>query len=101
MLLTIVFVCLYYIIFINKIYFRQQDRCICITLTIQRWLNLCIGGRRGRDLMVVGFKTKCAISACTGEMCSIHYYVIWFVSDLRQVGGFLRIPPPIELVVTI
>jgi hypothetical protein len=31
---------------------------------------------------------------------SIQYYVIKFVSDLRQVGGFLRVlrfPPPIKL----
>jgi hypothetical protein len=35
----------------------------------------------------------------TGEMCSIQHYVIKFVSDLRQVGGFLRVyrfPPPIK-----
>ena len=33
------------------------------------------------------------------EMCSIQQYVIKFVSDLRQVGGFLRVlrfPPPIK-----
>jgi len=32
------------------------------------------------------------------------YYVIKFVSDLRQVGGFLRVlrfPPPIKLTATI
>jgi hypothetical protein len=34
-----------------------------------------------------------------GEMYSIQHYVIKFVSDLRQFGGFLwvlRIPPPIK-----
>ena len=36
-----------------------------------------------------------------GEMYSIQYYVIKFVSDLRQVGGFLRFPPPIKLTSTI
>jgi len=33
-----------------------------------------------------------------GEVYSIQHYVIKFVSDLRQVGGFLlvlRFPPPI------
>jgi hypothetical protein len=33
------------------------------------------------------------------EMCSIQQYVIKFVSDLRQVGGFLRVlrfSPPIK-----
>ena len=35
-----------------------------------------------------------------GEVYSIHDYVIKFVSDLRWVGGFLRVlrfPPPIKL----
>jgi hypothetical protein len=31
-----------------------------------------------------------------GEVYSIQHYVIKFVSDLRQVGGFLRFPPPIK-----
>jgi hypothetical protein len=29
------------------------------------------------------------------------HYVIKFVSDLRQVDGFLRFPPPIKLTATI
>jgi len=35
---------------------------------------------------------------------SIQHYVIKFVSDLRQVGGFLRVlrfPPPTKLIATI
>ena len=39
-----------------------------------------------------------------GEMYSIQHYVIKFVSDLLQVGGFLRVfrfPPPIKLTATI
>jgi hypothetical protein len=64
--------------------------------------------------MVVGFITTYAISAITtivvssnpvhGEMYSIQYYEIKFVSDLRQVCGFLqvlRFPPPIKLTATI
>ena len=71
-------------------------------------------GRRGRDRMVVGFTTSYAINAylhqrcefesCSGEVYSIQNYVINFVSDLRQVGGFLRVlqfPPPIKLTTTI
>ena len=56
-------------------------------------------GRRGRDHMVVEFTTTCAISAYTtkvvnsnpvyGQVYSIQHYVRKFVSDLRQVGGFL------------
>ena len=39
-----------------------------------------------------------------GQLYSIQHYVIQFVSDLRQVGGFLwvlRLPPPIKLSATI
>jgi hypothetical protein len=39
-----------------------------------------------------------------GEVYSIQHYVIKLVSDLRQVGVFLRIlrfPPPIKLTTTI
>jgi hypothetical protein len=72
------------------------------------------GGRRGRERMVVGFTSTYAISAYTtkvvssnpvhGRLYSMQYYVIKFVSDLRQVGGFLRVlrfPPPIKLTPTI
>ena len=39
-----------------------------------------------------------------GDVYSIQHCVIKFVSDLRQVGGFLpvfRFPPPIKLIATI
>jgi hypothetical protein len=37
-----------------------------------------------------------------GEVYSIQYYVIMFVSDLWQVAdGFLRFPPPIKFTATI
>ena len=39
-----------------------------------------------------------------GEVYSIQYNAIKFVSDLRQVGDFLRVlrfPPPIQLTATI
>ena len=66
----------------------------------------------GRDRMVVGFTTTYAISAyhhwcCEFEFRSgqgVQHYVIKFVSDLRQVGGFLRVlwfPPPMKLTATI
>ena len=56
---------------------------------------------------MLGFSTTCAISASIttnivssnpvhGEVYSIQHYVIKFVSDLRQVSGFLWvlcIPP--------
>jgi hypothetical protein len=31
----------------------------------------------------------------------VQHYVIKFVSDLRQVSGFLQFPPPIKLATTI
>jgi hypothetical protein len=66
-------------------------------------------GHRGRDRMVVGLTTTYAISVyhrwcCEFESRSgrgVQNYVTKFVSDLRQVGGFLRFPPPIKLTDTI
>ena len=55
----------------------------------------------GRNRMVVGFTTTCATSVYHHERCefksrsnevySIQHYVIKFVGDLRQVGGFFRV----------
>jgi len=54
-------------------------------------------GHRGCDRMEVGFTTTCALSAYH-HWCSefesrsgrgVQHYVIKFVSDLRQVSGFL------------
>ena len=64
-----------------------------------------MGERGGRDRMVVGFTTKAVSSNPDhGEVYSIQHYMIKFVSDLQQVGGFLRVlrfPPPIKLTTTI
>jgi hypothetical protein len=53
----------------------------------------------------VDITTKVASSnAIHGEVYSIQHYVLKFVSDLRQVGSFLRVlrfPPPIKLTATI
>ena len=69
-----------------------------------------------RDSMVVGFTAINAIRAVPatinvvnsnpahGEVYAIQHYVIKFVSDLGQVGGFLwlhRVPPPIKQIATI
>jgi hypothetical protein len=59
-----------------------------------------IKGHRGRDRMVVGFTllpmqsvsittNVASLIPTNGEMYWIQYYVIKFISDLRQVGGFL------------
>jgi hypothetical protein len=70
------------------------------------------GDRRGLDRMVVGFTTTLPMEPVlittyvvssnqgSGEVYSIQHYVIKFVSNLRQVSGFLRVimfPPPIKL----
>ena len=63
-------------------------------------------GRRGRDRIVDGFTTTCAISASHHYICEFESRC-WrgvlntklYVSDLRQGDGFLRIlwfPPPIN-----
>ena len=61
----------------------------------------------GRYRMVVGFTTTYTISAYHHWSCEFGsqsgrgvQYVIKFVSEMRQVGGFprvLRFPPPIKL----
>jgi len=71
-----------------------------------------LGGRRGRDRMVVGFMTTyasipyhhwcCEFESRSGR--AVQHHVIRFVSDLRQIGGFIRVlqfPPPIKLTATI
>jgi hypothetical protein len=59
-------------------------------------------GRRGRDRMLVGFITTYAISAYEYNhwCCEFESRCDKFVSDVRQVGGFLRVlrfPAPIKL----
>jgi hypothetical protein len=62
-----------------------------------------MGDHHGHDHIVDEFTTICAISAYHHNDCefesssgevyqySIQHYMIKFVSDLRQVSGFLRI----------
>ena len=79
-----------------------------IVRSISYFVRYCCG----RDRIVVGFITTYAINAyhycCefeshSGQVYSVQYYVIKFVSDLRQVDGFLlvlrvlRFPPSIKL----
>jgi hypothetical protein len=63
------------------------------------------------DHMAVGFTTTymqavtitnnvVSSNSASGEMYLIQHYVIKFVNNLQQVGGFLRglwFPPPIKL----
>jgi len=61
-----------------------------------------IRGCSGSDRMVVGFITTEVVSSnpAHGDVYSIQHYVIKLVSDLRQVGGFLRFPSPVKLAAT-
>ena len=64
----------------------------------------------GCDRMVIGFSTTyaanhhdiCEFETRSGR--SVKHYAIKFISDFRQVGGFLRVlrfPPPIKQPATI
>ena len=65
------------------------------------WFKSPKRGRRRRDRMVVDSQLPMqSVSIATGVVgstpaqgvvYSIQHYVIKFVSDLRQVGGFLRV----------
>ena len=69
-------------------------------------------GDCSRDRMIGGFKTTYAIGAYHHRCCEfesrsgrvVQHYVIKFVSDLQQVGGFLRVlrlSPQINMTATI
>ena len=60
-------------------HFHLKLKYIAIFTPLSMWIWSHCGG----DRMVAGFTTTSAIS--------VEYYVIKFVSDLRQVGGFLRV----------
>jgi len=83
-------------------------------LTISYWTRALYPywGHRGRNRIVDGFATTHAVSAyhhwCrefeSRSGWGVQHYEIKFVSDLRQVGGFLRVlrfPSPIKLTATI
>ena len=59
------------------------------------FLQVVLYTQNGRDRMVVGFPATCASVPITTNVVSsypaqaIQGYVIKFVSNLRQVGGFL------------
>ena len=65
-------------------------------------LDLCIVLCFDFCLLIWYFQTFLYIYlpiAAHGEVCSIKHYVVKFVSNLRQLGGFLRefwCPPPIK-----
>ena len=60
------------------------------------WLDLQL------HMQLLPITTKVvSLNPVQGEVYSIQHYVIKFVSDLWQVGGFLWFPPPIKLIAMI
>jgi hypothetical protein len=84
---------------------RKLYRCIAYSFN----LPLALRDGHDHDRMVVGFTTTYAISNMSsnpihGKVYLIQHYVIKVVSDLLQVGDFLRVlwfPPRIKLTATI
>jgi hypothetical protein len=79
-----------------------------LPITVSLCYLSCRRGRCVRDHMIVGYVQSVPIATKVvssnpvhGEVYSIQQYVIKFVSDLRQVSGFLQFPPPIKLTATI
>ena len=79
---------------------EEQHRCFLI---IPLSFLYIIRGRRGCDRMVVAVPITTEVVSSNrvhGDVYSMKHYAIKFVSDLQQVGGFLRVflfPPPIKL----
>ena len=102
--------CMFFIVYLYMYFGMLQ----CMR-TVSQFVVICgntIGACLCRDRMVGGFPTTCAISAYHHWCCELEsrlerglqHYVIKFASDLKQVGGFLRVllfPPPIKLTATI
>jgi hypothetical protein len=79
---------------------KEQRSCFLI---IPVFFLYIIRGRRGCDRMVVAVPITTEVVSSNrvhGDVYSMKHYAIKFVSDLQQVGGFLRVfrfPPPIKL----
>jgi len=64
--------------------------------------TLCTGSIQQENQFLS--KLQLSLNLDYGEVYSLQHYVMKFVSDLRQVGGFLPVlpfPPPIKLTTTI
>jgi len=79
-------------------------------ISVRSWLSVLlveetgVPGENHRPFSSHGQTLSHIVVSSTGEVYSIQHYVINFVNDLRQVGGFLRelrFPPPIKLTATI
>ena len=65
---------------------QLYDMWWAIVIVIVWWLGLQL------PVQSVPITTKVvSLNPVHGEVYSIHHYVIKYISDLRQVGGFLRV----------
>jgi len=84
----------------HHVYFKNvYIYCGAVVVVIVWWLDLQL------PVQSMSITTKHVSSnPVHGRVYLIQHYVIKFVSDLRQVGGFLQLlwfPPPIKLTATI
>jgi hypothetical protein len=116
-LVFLTIVCLFVMFIVWPLYclsFLELELWLLIThLTSSNFFHYCsfhIEYRTSRGRRVcIGFTTTYAISAYHHWCCGfesrsgrgVQQYVIKFVSDLWQVGGFLLFPPTIKLTATI
>ena len=88
------FILIGHIIFINRLKLLKHVEAVVVMIMIIWQLDLQL------SVQAVPINTKVVSSnPVHGEVCSIQHYMIKFVSDLRQVSGFLqvlRFPPPIK-----
>jgi hypothetical protein len=78
---------------LNEVIICQEHVVLCIHITYHPQYDQTL---ELTTLVLIG--TNNLYNQCLSVVCSIQHYVIKFVSDLRQVGGFLRVlrfPPPI------
>jgi hypothetical protein len=83
---------------LNEVIICQEHVVLCIHITYHPQYDQTL---ELTTLVLIGTNNLC--NQCLSVVCSIQHYVIKFVNDLRQVGGFLRVlrfPPPIQLTAT-
>jgi hypothetical protein len=68
--------------------------CVCVRVRVRVRVRVCACVRACADNLDcngVGFTKVRSSKLVHGEVYSIQHYVIKFVSDLRQVRGFLQV----------
>jgi len=81
---------------INRPFFKLDPKCMCNFNTF-RFTRISVYTKNNSYCLV-------SSNPVHDEVYSIQHYILKFVSELRQVGGFpriLRFPPPIKLTATV